>query len=63
MCIETDMTMCFVPETRTKRTGVPQASTKASQKQAHPHAPHVQHCYDRRQNENGVPVAGGETEV
>ncbi|XP_042688670.1 fibrocystin isoform X6 [Centrocercus urophasianus] len=45
-------------KTRTKRTDVPQASTKAPQKQAHPHAPHVQPCYDQRQNDNGVPVAG-----
>ncbi|XP_052546715.1 fibrocystin isoform X1 [Tympanuchus pallidicinctus] len=44
-------------KTRTKRTDVPQASTKAPQKQAHPHAPHVQPCYDQRQNDNGVPVA------
>lgn len=57
------MTMCFVPETRTKRADVPQASTKAPQKEAQPHAPHVQPCYDRRQNDKGVPVAGGETAV
>ncbi|NXI68982.1 PKHD1 protein, partial [Anseranas semipalmata] len=42
---------------RTKQADVPQASTKAPQKQAQPQAPHIQSCYNQ-ENESGVPVAG-----
>ncbi|NXL83094.1 PKHD1 protein, partial [Alectura lathami] len=45
-------------KTRTMRADVPQASMEAHQKQAQPHAPHIQPCYNQGQNESGVPVAG-----
>uniref|UniRef100_A0A8B9BGR9 PKHD1 ciliary IPT domain containing fibrocystin/polyductin n=1 Tax=Anser brachyrhynchus TaxID=132585 RepID=A0A8B9BGR9_9AVES len=42
---------------RTKQADIPQASTKAPQKQAQPHAPHIQPCHNPGENERGVPVA------
>lgn len=48
---------------RTKQADIPQASTKAPQKQARPHAPRVQPFYNPGENESDVPVARGETAV
>ncbi|XP_035178129.1 fibrocystin isoform X2 [Oxyura jamaicensis] len=41
---------------RTEQSDIPQASTKAPQKQAQPHAPRIQPYHNPGQNESGVPV-------
>ncbi|XP_064304301.1 fibrocystin isoform X2 [Phalacrocorax carbo] len=44
-------------KTGTERADVPQASIKGPQKQAQPHADHIQPCYNGAENESDVPVA------
>ena len=61
--MESDVTVCFITETRTERADVLQASTKGPHKQAQPHAAHIQPCYNHGENKSGVPVARGGTAV